>query len=209
MPQSTASPEILAHWQYQPELWRDFVEYESGRYKKSVRSAKYLIAGTIISAIVLISLLSVIPLIVTKKFDSSIWGPALGITLIAGIFLAAGFIMLAMRREKIARLNTKTGEAVIALNRISLNGVDFDWGYGGSGWQLVAAERKMVAVNPLKKIEVLELRFITVIPGKNTTHREEGDWRIPVQMGRESEADRIIERLRAELSSINQALPIK
>jgi hypothetical protein len=33
--------EVLANWQFEPELWRDFIEYESGIYGGSVRAAKH------------------------------------------------------------------------------------------------------------------------------------------------------------------------
>ncbi len=202
MSQSSASPEILARWRYEPELWRDFVRYESGIYRKSVKSAKLFIIGTIICAVVLITLFSVIPFLVTRKFDSSIWGPAFGIGFIAAICLVVGFIILRMRKEKIERLGTNTGEALITIDGLNINGVNFNWNYGeSSGWQFLGAERKSVSVDPLKKIEILELKFITFIPSKNTPQRDEAEWRVPVQIGHEAEADRVIARLRSELSA--------
>ena len=41
-------PEVLATWNYQPDLWRDFLQYESGIYKGSVRKAKHLFFGSLI-----------------------------------------------------------------------------------------------------------------------------------------------------------------
>ncbi len=205
MSQQPASSEVLAHWHYPPELWRDFVQYESGIYRKSIRSARYFIIGTIIVTIILIILFSVVPFLVTGKFDSNIWGPAFGIGFIAAICLVIGFVVLRMRKEKIARLAAKAGEVVIALNEININGLSFNWNYGeSSGWQFLAAGRKTVAVDPLKKMEILELKFVTFIPSKNTPQRDEAQWRVPVQMGHEAEADRIVARLHSELSAARE-----
>jgi hypothetical protein len=199
MTRSPQHQEVLAHWHYEPELWRDFVQYESGIYRKSVRSARYFIIGTIIGTVALITLFSVIPLLVTKKFDSSIWGPTFGIIVIAAICLAIGTILLLIRREKITKLKAKNGEVRLTLNELNINDIVFSWNYGeSSGWRFIDAERKTVSVAPLKSIQVLELKFVTFIPSKNTPQRETGEWRVPVQTGKESEADRVIERLRAQ-----------
>jgi hypothetical protein len=200
MTRSPEHQEVLAHWHYEPELWRDFVQYESGLYRKSVRSARYFIIGTGIGTVALITLFSLIPLLVTKKFDSGIWGPAFGIIVIAAICLAIASIFLLIRREKITKLKAKTGEVRLTLNELNINDIVFSWNYGeASGWQFLDAERKPVSVTPLKSIQILELKFVTFIPSKNTPQREEGEWRVPVQSGKESEADRVVERLRAEL----------
>jgi len=193
------SSEILAHWHYEPELWRDFVEYESRVYRKSVRSALHFIYGTIIGAVVLITLFSVVPYLVTKRWSSDIWGPAFGIGFIAAIFLLVGGIVWLMRREKMARFRAKTGEAVITLNEINVNGVSFRWDYGEVGWRFLSAERKSVDVTPLKRIEILELKFLNRIPASPGPIEDIGEWRIPVQRGKERDADNVIERLRANL----------
>jgi hypothetical protein len=44
--------EVLADWQYEPNLWRDFIEYESGIYSGSVRAAKHFF---FISPIIILS----------------------------------------------------------------------------------------------------------------------------------------------------------
>ena len=62
----------------------------------------------------------------------------------------------------------------------------------------------MVPVTQLKSIQIIELKFVILIPGKNAPHREDVELRVPVQMGHESEADRVIGRLRARLSTTIQ-----
>ena len=200
MQQPSASSEVLAHWHYPPELWLDFVQYESSVRGKSVKSAKYFIAGTVLLTIVLVILFSVVPYLVTGKFGSDVWGPGFGILIVAEIPILIGVLMLKMRQRKLARFNTPTGEAIISINDLKINDIEFNWHYdkSGYGWRFLDAERKTVQVTPLKSIQVLELKFETFIPSKNTPQREVGEWRVPVQMGTESEADRVIERLRAQ-----------
>lgn len=200
MPQQPASSEVLAHWHYPPELWRDFVQYESGVYRKSIRSARHFVIGTIVVSLILIILFSVIPFLVTGKFDSNIWGPAFGISIIAEVCLLAGVLVLKARKKKFAELAAKPGEVIIKLDQIKINDLSFEWSYGETGWQFLDAERKTVAVDPLKKMEILELKFVIFVPSKNTPQRDEAEWRVPIEMGHETEADRIITRLRSEVA---------
>jgi hypothetical protein len=195
------SSEILAHWRYEPDLWRDFAEYESRVYRKSVRSALHFIYGTVTGAAVLIALVALVPLFVTGKWNSSIWGPAFGIGVVAAIFLAIGVVVWWMRREKMARFRAETGEAVITLHDIDVNGAGFSWGYGDTGWRLIGAGRKSIDATPLKRIQVLELKFITRIPAHPAPIEDLAEWRVPIQSGKEPEADRVIEHLMAKLAA--------
>ncbi len=40
MPENISKPNVLAHWRFTAEQWRDFLEYESTIYKGSIRAAK-------------------------------------------------------------------------------------------------------------------------------------------------------------------------
>lgn len=194
--------DALAHWNYPPDLWRDFVDYESRVYRKSVRSALHFIYGTIIGAVVLIVLLSVIPFLVTRKWNSSIWGPAFGISFIAFIFLVVGLIVWLMRRAVMASLRSKTGEAIIGLNEIAINGIGFKWDFGESGWRYLGGGRKTVNVDSLKRIELLELRFVACIPTfRSSPTWDFGEKRVPIEPGKEREADRVLKLLGDELAS--------
>lgn len=81
---------ILAQWDYPPELWRDFVEFESRVYRKSVRSAVHFIYGTILAAAFFMALIVVSAYPVTGKWNSGVIGPLLGIAVIAAAMILMG-----------------------------------------------------------------------------------------------------------------------
>src|SRR5436190_1637456 len=70
--ENKSKPEVLANWKYEPDLWRDFLEYESGIYKGSVRAAKHLFLGVLIFTVVVIFLIVFITLLITDKWNLEI-----------------------------------------------------------------------------------------------------------------------------------------
>lgn len=196
---------ILAQWNYPPKLWRDFVEFESRVYRKSVRSAEHFIYGTILAAAFLMALIVVSAYLVTGKWNSGVIGPLFGIAVIASAMILIGVAVWYSRRAKIARFEKGPGKATIALNELNLGGVSFIWNYDSSNWRFLSGERKSVNVDQLQKIVIIELRFAACFPARHSPIWDFCEWRLPVESGKEAEADAILDRMRAELSVAEDA----
>ena len=115
MSNDSSKSNILAHWKYEPDLWRDFLEYESRIYKGSVRAAKHLFFGLIIFTIVVIFLILFIPFLITGEWNSRYLEPAGGIGVVAGLFILLAGALWLYRRERMRPLTAKTGEVIISL----------------------------------------------------------------------------------------------
>jgi hypothetical protein len=85
MIQTEKSSDVLAHWIYEPDLWRDFSEYESKVYKGSVRAAKHLFFGLIIFTVFVFLFFLFVRLLIRGEWDWKNLLPALGIGAVAGI----------------------------------------------------------------------------------------------------------------------------
>lgn len=198
MEQSPAYSEVLAHWQYTPEEWRAFVSYEAKQFEKGVRlMKKYLfitIAGTVLLALTLL----LIPLLWLGTWrGEDVWGPVIGVICLGGFFLVIIGIVWLAQRVRLARLFSQMGDVYLVPRGIKLNGVWFSWGYEKSGWRLRHIERQTISVGPAQRMEVLEFKCVSYY----ASHKGGGlreipkALRIPVPTGKETEADRIIERL--------------
>jgi hypothetical protein len=204
MIQPEKSSDVLAHWKFEPDLWRDFLEYESKIYKGSVRAAKHLFFGWIIFTIVVIFLISFIPFLVMGKWDSKYLQPVGGIGAVAGIFILLAGALWLYRRERMKRKAAQTGEAVISLNGVSTNGVDFNWDYLKPLVCFEKVERKRISVTPQKSFEILEFFTVNYPKINRQRLRETFECRIPIPFGKEREAEIIMTRLRSHLLSAEQ-----
>jgi NOL1/NOP2/fmu family ribosome biogenesis protein len=193
------SSEILARWRCEPQLWQDFVEYDSSVYTKSIRSAKIFIIATVVGTILLTAALGTIPYLVTGKFGPDSFWPALFIFVFGLFCIAVGVVVIKMRHQKLAALKSSNGEVFISSNGLGMGNVVFNWHFENDayGWSFVDGARITVSPQPGMKFEVLELKFEAYIPGKNVPHRESATWRVPVPPGKEFEADAVLERLRS------------
>ena len=114
------SSEVLATWNYQPDLWHDFLEYESTIYKASVRAAKHFFFGVLTLTVVVMFLIVSITLLVTKEWSLEMLSPALAVGILGWIFIVIAGILWLWRRDRFNRLQERTGEVVISLNGINL-----------------------------------------------------------------------------------------
>ena len=204
MSETAAAAKILAHWDYESDLWRDFLEYESTIYKASVRAAKHLFFGILILTLVVMFLIVSITLLVTKEWSLEMLSPALAVGILGWIFIVIAGILWLWRRDRFNRLQARTGEVVISLNGINANGVDFNWGFGDFGVRFDKVERKNVSVRSGKNIEILEFYTVHHHHSYKARTRENFEMRVPIPFGKESEVERVISNLRAHLLSANQ-----
>ncbi len=193
---TAASSEVLAHWQYTPDEWRDFLHYEAKQYEKFFKSLRNGIIVIIIIAVALVIALLLIPLwLMGSLWGSDVYGPVFGVTFVAGLSLAGLGIAWRVQRHKLSRFGAHAGDVYIMLNGVNINGVWFDWGYGEFGWRLRHVGRQTIAVGPAKSMKILEFKCVAYNRGSRLSNRVDKACRIPVPGGKETEADRIIERL--------------
>lgn len=196
-------PEVLAIWNYQPDLWRDFIKYESGIYKGSVRKAKHLFFAALIVTFGTPIQTAIVTFLVMDNWNYKVLNPALGFAFVGWIFVVLTGILWLYRRNRFNRLQARTGEVVISLNGINANGVDFNWDFLAFGVRFNKVERKDVSIELGKKIGILEFHTVNYA---NVRHYkwEYFEMRVPIPFGKESEAERVISRLRTHLAKTNQ-----
>lgn len=204
MTENKSKPEVLANWKYEPNLWRDFLEYESGIYKGSVRAAKHLFFGVLVFTIVVVFLIVFITLLVTDKWNLEILSPAIAFGLIGWIFIVITGVFWLYRRNNWNQFNQRTGEVSISFNEVKKNGVSFSWDYEAFGVRFDKVERKTVSVKTGKTFEILEFHTVNYIKISDGRTREDFECRVPIPFGKESEAETIMNRLRARLLAADQ-----
>jgi hypothetical protein len=197
MLQPAASSEVLAHWRYSPDEWRDFISHETKHYHKIFKTLKYSIIIVVVVVVLVVTSLLLIPLLwLGSEFGEKVLAPPLAIAILAGIFvIVLGGIWL-VQRDKFARLCAKAGDVYITLNEVNMNGIRFDWGYEELGWRLLSVERQIISIvgKPAKSMEIIE---ITCRPHyiSSMSEPETKVCRIPIPAGNKAEAERVLERL--------------
>jgi hypothetical protein len=204
MQSTKISSEILAHWYYEDDLWRDFLEYDSTIYKGSVRAAKHFFFGFLILTVVVVFLIVSITLLVTKEWNFDLLGPAIAFGFLGWIFIITGGIFWLYRRDRMNRLQSRTGEVIISLEGIDANGVEFNWGFGAFDARFDKVERKTVSAVSGKSFEILEFFTVHHTTNSDGRWRENFEMRLPIPFGKEAEAERVVSRLRAQLLEMNQ-----
>lgn len=204
--EASDNPEPLARWRCEPQLWRDFVEYDSSHYWDSARAAWHLIVVMAILTALLVFLLSVLPYLLSAN-PRGLLELGLAIMVMGSIPILVGIILWAQRSKKLAKLQAASGEISITLHDFRVN--DFpvaEWSYGQLGWRFYDAVRESVNLAPGKKLDILRIKFVAYQPGENGGNiRDEQEQRIPIPPQNLAEADAVIRRLCAERDAAESA----
>jgi hypothetical protein len=203
MLQSSVSSETLAHWIYTQAEWRDFVNYVLNNRTQGYKSLRYWVIGIIVAALLVMSFLVLIPYLMLKPYESiwreDVWGPVFGVLVVTCVILAALVFLRLLSQEKDRRLKlSSSGEVLITLTAVIVNGSSFDWGYEKSGWRFQNVERKTVATVEGKNLEILQFNCSLETIGVKTKTVIDKMERVPIPTGKETEAENVIERLCAE-----------
>jgi hypothetical protein len=202
MSQSVTS-DALAHWHYTPDEWQDFVSCELKTQMKSYRSLKIGFTGIIVAAGLIMSLLVLIPFLMMGKYQTiwrgDVWGPVFGVAVLTGILLLVLGIYFQILKNKINRLKSLSGDVLITLNGVSIDGGWFNWKFGSTGWRFHNVRRKTIDLANGRKLEILEFKITALDPMNASNARGKvASERIPIPKGKEAEAENIINRLEAE-----------
>lgn len=199
MLQPPTSPEVLAHWRYAPDQWREFVNCEAIQYEKRLKSARVFIIVVSLITVLAVTLLLAVPLGLGFPWREDVYGPPIAVIVIAVLLLTVGGAVWASQRHKLSLLRNSTGDVFITLDGVNTNGVWFGWKREVIGWRLRHIGRKTISVGSARSMEVLEFKC-AAYNSHSLNRRVVKAWRIPIPPGKEIEADRIIERLFAGIN---------
>ncbi len=178
--------EVLADWNYSPEEWRDYVEYE-----KDVRSSEipdflknavyYVIAAAIV--LMFIVLLS-----------GELAAVFLILLFVPGVLAFAVGIHWLIRTGEVSTMASHAGRVQIFTNGVDTNGLWFDWEFEGNRARFLSATRT-TSYTSTAKLNLLEFKCVVKIRVRGTDQTFDKKWRVPIPNGKETEADVVIQRL--------------
>ena len=182
----TTTPEVLADWHYSPEEWKEYVEYEKQERENEIpdflKNSLYYIAaaGIVLLIVVLIS----------AQFAAVIF-----ILMAVPVFLAfaVGTHWL-IRKSELATMDSRPGDVKIMTNGVSINGLWFDWEFGGDRTRFLTATRS-TNYTTTGKLNLLEFKCLVKIRVRGMDQNFDKKWRVPIPNGKEQEADVVIQKL--------------
>ena len=186
MSEQLNSSEILAHWHYAPDEWREFVEYE-----KHIRGDE--IGGFFQKIIPYIA-----AIIIVMMIAALISGVLAAIVFV--FLLAAGFLTLVVgihwliRQNELSTLKSRAGEVRITIYGINTNGLLFDWEFEGDHSRFQSV-RRLNAHTATGKLNFLEFKCLVKIKVRGTYQTFDKHCRVPIPNGKEAEADILIQRI--------------
>jgi len=179
-----SNPPLLAHWRFTNEQWREFLYYEKldSEHRTFVDLRTILTFG--------VAGLGIISIIAATKGGL----PAFLIVLALGV-LFFGFcfgIHRLVRMDTERKLNSMTGEVKITTRNVYVNGgLFFDW---GKGWGLPHIEKNYLYIGE-EKMLLLNFSCNGSVQVRGSRHPTEKNCIVPVELGKESEADIVIKEL--------------
>ncbi len=183
MPENISKTNILAHWHFTAEQWREFVYYEKLDFEnRTLADVRMILPFGVIG-------IFVIALIGASKGGV----PVFFFVIIAGS-LFFGFCYLIyrlVRKSAEQRMNQQTGEVKVFDLWVDINGAGYDW---RSPWSVPTIYKDYIYIGETKML-VLNFTSTTWINIKGNRHKSEKNFLVPVELGKESEADFVIAKI--------------
>ncbi|MCY7347784.1 MAG: hypothetical protein LH614_16420 [Pyrinomonadaceae bacterium] len=182
MAQKNSNPKLLAHWRFTAEQWREFSYYENleSEHRSFVDLRMVIIFGAAI-----LGFISVIALVKGGLSAFLLVG--------GGGILFVGFCYLIHRLVRLdakQKLQSVTGDVKITTRNVYVNDVlFFDW---GKGWGLPLIEKDYLYIGDRK---LLLLNFSCRRIVRRSRDEIKKHCMVPVELGKESEADAVIKEL--------------
>lgn len=180
MPENVSKPNVLARWRFTAEQWREFVYYEKLEFEnRTFADVRMLLPFGVIG-------IFVIALIGASKGGV----PVFFFVMIAGS-LFFGFCYLIhrlVRKSAEQRMNKQTGEVKVFDMRVDINGTAYDW---RTPWSVPTIYKDYIYIGETKML-VLNFTSTGWITIKGNRHKIEKNFLVPVEPGKESEADFVI-----------------
>lgn len=171
---------VLAHWHFTNEQWREYLYYE----KMEFESNSLVDLRTILT-------FGVAALFIIAIIGGAKGGPAVFVFILILGTVFFGFCYLIhrlIRKSAEQQLQKQTGEVKITKLGVNINGVTFDW---RGHWSLPEIYKDHIYIGE-EKMLLLNFRCSGSIAVKGGREPVEKRCLVPVQIGKESEADFVI-----------------
>ena len=184
MSDKNSNPKLLVHWRFPNEQWREFIYYEklASEHRTFVDLRTVVFFGA--------AVIGFISLLAASKGGL----PAFLIVLAGGtLFLGICYGIHRLIRVSVEQtLNSATGDVKITTRNIYVNdGWFFDW---GKGWGLPRIEKDSLYIGE-QKLLLLNFSCRGSVYVRGSRHETEKHCIVPVELGKESEADAVIKEL--------------
>jgi hypothetical protein len=183
MSKESSRSAILAHWFFTNEQWREFLYYE----KLEFESRAFVDVRTVMTFGVAI-------LFVLAVIGGAKGGPAVFflVFIAGGLFLGLCFLIHRLiRKSAEQKMNKQTGEVKVTKLWVDINGAIYDW---RGRWSLPTILKDYIYIGEEK---MLLLTFISngSIAVRGRREQIEKKFLVPVQIGKEAEADFVIREI--------------
>lgn len=180
MSDNNSQSNILAHWHFTNEQWREFLYYEKMEFENNTFADVRKILGFGVAGLFLVAILA----------GSKGGAAAFFLVLIMGS-LFFGFCYLIhrlVRKSAEQRMQTQTGEVKVSDLEVSINGAIYDW---RGKWSVPTIYRDYIYIGETK-ILLLNFTSKSWVNIRGSRHDIEKKFLVPVQPGKEPEADYVI-----------------
>jgi len=171
---------VLAHWHFTNEQWREYLYYEKLDFESNTFVDLRMI---LTSGIAVISIIAII--------GGAKGGPAVFLLVLILGTVFFGFCYLIhwlVRKSAEQQLQKQTGEVKITKLGVDINGVTFNW---RGHWSLPEIYKEHIYIGE-EKMLLLNFRCTGSIAVKGGREPVEKKCLVPVQLGKEAEADFVI-----------------
>lgn len=171
---------VLAHWRFTNEQWREYLYYEKLEFESKTFVDLRMILTFGIAAISIIAIMGAMK-----------GGPGVFVFVLIVGTVFFGFCYLIhrlVRKSAEQRLQKQTGEVKITKLGIDINGVIFDW---RKHWSLPKIYKEHIYIGE-EKMLLLSFRCTGSVAVRGGRESVEKKCLVPVELGKESEADFVI-----------------
>jgi hypothetical protein len=183
MSENISKSRILAHWHFTHEQWREFLYYEKLEFESNAFVDLRMILTFGVAVVFSIAI-----------FGGVKGGPAVFVFVLIVGTIFFGFCYLIhwlVRKSAEQGLQKHTGEVKITKIFVDMNGVTFDW---RGHWSLPEIYKEHIYIGE-EKMLLLSFRCTGSIRVKGGRMPVEKKCLVPVQPGKEAEADFVIEEI--------------
>ncbi len=171
---------VLANWHFTNEQWREYLYYEKLEFESNTFVDLRMILTFGIAAISIIAIMGGMK-----------GGPAVFVLVLILGTVFFGFCYLIhrlVRKSAEQKLQKQTGEVKITKIGVDINGVTFDW---RKHWSLPEIYKEHINIGE-EKMLLLSFRCTGSIAVRGGRESVEKKCLVPVELGKESEADFVI-----------------
>ncbi|HVF47677.1 MAG TPA: hypothetical protein VNA17_08945 [Pyrinomonadaceae bacterium] len=198
------SHDILASWQYTPDEWRRFGEYEGRHYRKVIGQTKTFFIALVIMFIAVLAMVPVFGFLRIVPWDRYMLNAVFVIVLVGVGFMGLIFVIWMIQRSKLASLSSESGKVAITFTGININGIWNTWTYDTTlGQRFYDARTMTINENKPNEMELLEVRTIANTLSGKVARDVISSHRVPIPRGKRAEAETIVGKIISEKNRLS------